>query len=241
VVNVGKNAMLDALDAATGKFLFSVDSGVQNLITAVDPQTGAKTIDPARMPNSENSVDICPIPFGARSWPQTSYSPNTRYLYVPITESCFRMSETGKGGWLLTTGVEFGAAPQPDLDDGMMGRLQAIDVANRKLAWNTDQVTPPSTGILTTAGGLVFSGDLDPSLKAFDDATGELLWQAPLDDIPSSSLITYRVGGTQYVAVVVGMTNNHVRDITRHYRQWSGTTGAPGDQGGAAIWVFALP
>jgi len=240
VMNVGKNVMLDALDAETGRFLFSVDSGVQNVITAVDPVTGAKTIDPAKMPNPESSVDVCPIPFGARSWPQTSYSPRTQYLYVPITESCFSMSPTGRGGWLLTTGVEFGPAPLPDLEDGMMGRLQAIDVANRKLAWNTDQVTPLSTGVLSTAGGLVFSGDIDPSLKAFDDATGELLWQTPLDDAPSSSLITYKVGETQYLAVVVGMTNNHVRDITRFYRQWSGTKGAPGDQGGASIWVFAL-
>lgn len=241
VMNVGKNVMLDALDAATGEFLFSVDSGLQNVITAVDPRTGAKTIDPAKMPNTETSVDICPVPFGARSWPQTSYSPDTNYVYVPITESCFQMSKTGQGGWLLTTGVDFGAAPQPDLDDGMMGRVQAIDVANQKLAWNTDQVTPPSTGILSTAGGLIFSGSVDKTLNALDDATGELLWQAPLDDIPSSSLITYKVGDTQYVAVVVGMTNNHVRDITRHYREWSSTTGAPGDQGGASIWTFALP
>jgi alcohol dehydrogenase (cytochrome c) len=240
VMNVGKNAMLDALDAATGRFLFSIDTGLQNVIVGVDPITGAKTIDPAKMPSPETATDICPIPFGARSWPQTSYSPGTKFVYVPITESCFKMTETGQGGFLLTTGVNFRAAPQPDLDDGMMGRLQAIDVANRKLAWNTDQVSPPSTGLLSTAGGLVFSGDVDPSLKVFDDATGKLLWQTALDDIPSSSLISYQVGETQFVAVVVGMTNNHTRDITRHYRQWSSTTGAPGEQGGAAIWVFAL-
>lgn len=240
VMNVGKNAMLDALDAATGEFLFSVDSGLQNVITAVDPHTGFKTIDPAKMPNPETATDICPIPFGARSWPQTSYSPDTGYVYVPITESCFRMSETGKGGWLLTTGVNFGPTPNPDLEDGMMGRVQAIDVANRKLAWNTDQRTPPSTGILSTAGGLVFVGDIEPSLKAFHDRSGELLWEVPLDDAPSSSLITYQVGTTQYIAVVVGMTNNHVRDITRYFRRWSSSSGVPGDAGGASVWVFAL-
>jgi alcohol dehydrogenase (cytochrome c) len=240
VMNVGKNAMLDALDAATGEFLFSVDSGLQNVITAVDAETGVKTIDPAKMPSPEAATDICPIPFGARSWPQTSYSPDTQYVYVPITESCFRMSETGKGGWLLTTGVDFGPTPNPDLDDDMMGRIQAIDVANRKLAWNTDQRTPPSTGILSTAGGLVFVGDIEPSLKAFHDKSGELLWEVALDDAPSSSIITYQVGATQYLAIVVGMTNNHVRDITRYYRQWSGTEGAPGDSGGASVWVFAL-
>ncbi|HJN50657.1 MAG: PQQ-binding-like beta-propeller repeat protein [Pseudomonadales bacterium] len=241
VMNVGKNAMLDALDAATGQFLFSLDAGVQNVITAVDPITGAKTIDPTKMPNPENSSVICPVPFGARAWPQTSYSPDTNYVYVPITESCFGITETDKGGRLLTTGVSFTGAPQPDLDDGMMGRVQAIDVANRRLAWNTDQVTPPSTGMLATAGGLVFSGDIDPSLKAFDDATGKLLWQAALDDLPTSSLISYKVGEKQYVAVVLGMTNNFIRDITRHYRRWSNTKGKSGDRGGASIWVFALP
>lgn len=240
VINVGKNAMLDALDAATGEFLFSVDSGVQNVITSVDPTTGVKTIDLSKMPSPVSSSVICPMPFGARAWPQTSFSPDTNYVYVPITESCFGMSETGKGFWLLTTGVEFSNAPHPDLDDNMMGRLQAIDVATRKLAWNTDQLTPLSTGILATAGGLVFSGDVDPSLKAFDDATGKLLWETPLDDSPSSSLITYQIGNKQYIAVVVGMLNNHIRDITRHYRQWSKTEGVPGGKAGASIWVFAL-
>ena len=241
VMNVGKNAMLDVLEAATGKFLFSVDTGVQNVITAVDPVTGRKTIDPTKMPNPDTPCIICPIPFGARSWPQTSYSPKTNYMYVPITESCFEMGVTNPNGkGLFTTGVGFGAAPQPDLDDGMMGRVQAIDLVNRKLAWNTDQVSPPSTGLLATAGGLVFSGDIDPSLKAFDDETGELLWQAPLDDLPSSSIVSYSVNDKQYVAVVVGMTNNWVRDITKPYRRFTSTKGAPGDLGGAAIWVFAL-
>ncbi len=241
VMNVGKNVMLDALNAATGEYLFSVDSGLQNVIIGINPITGAKTINPGKMPSPETSTDICPIPFGARSWPQTAFSPETNYVYVPITESCFKMTETGKGGWLLTTGVKFDRTEQPALEDGMMGRLQAIDVAKRRLAWNTDLTTPPSTGVLATAGGLVFAGDIDPSLKAFDAVTGELLWQTPLDDTPSSSLITYEVDDKQYIAVIVGMTNNHVRDITRFYRMWSGTEGEPGDQAGASIWVFALP
>ncbi len=240
VMNVGKNAMLDALDAATGEFLFSVDTGVQNVITAVDPVTGAKTIDPATMPSPTTKHLISPIPFGARSWPQTSYSPKTNFVYVPITESSYMQTETNKGGGLLSTGVVFDRVWHPDLDDGMMGRVQAINAATGTLAWNTDQVTPPSTGMLSTAGGLVFSGDIDPSMKAFDDETGELLWEAPLDDAPGSSLVSYAVDDKQYIAVVVGMTHNWVRDITNYYRRFTKTEGVPGDQGGASIWVFAL-
>ena len=124
----------------------------------------------------------------------------------------------------------------------MIGRVQAIDVEHQTLAWMHEQVSAISTGMLATGGGVVFSGDTDPSLKAFNDTTGELLWEYGLDDLPSSSVITYKAGGTQYVAVVLGMGNFHIQAL-------AGTLsigGATPDQasatpeGGAAIWVFAL-
>ena len=240
VMNVGKMVMLDALDAATGEYLFTVDTGVQNIVESVDPVSGKKTYDPEKIPNAEKGSVICPTPFGARSWPQTSFSPDTNFVYIPITESCMSITTTDSNGWLLTSGIDFGPSEDAHLDDGRMGRMQAIDVANRTLAWNTDVKTPISTGVLSTAGGLVFARDIEPSMKAYDAATGKIVWDFPLDDAPSSSVITYQVGETQYIAIVVGMTNNHVRDITGHYRRWSNTQGVPGDAGGAAVWVFEV-
>lgn len=242
VVNLGKMAILEALDAATGEYLFSVDTGVQNVITRIDPKTGAKTIDPGKWPDPERPCVVCPSAFGARSWPQTSYSPLTNLVYVPLTEWCM---ELGPGGSrLLTSGVGITSAPHPDDHDGMLGRLQAVDVVNRKLAWAHNLATPISTAALATAGGVVFAGDMEPSLKAFDDRTGELLWKAMLDDMPSSNLVTYSVEGRQYVAVVVGMTNFHINTLLEAYRRSMANAGTPlGDlpKGGAAIWVFALP
>ena len=246
VTTVGKMAMLEALDAATGEYLFTIDAGVQNVVAEVDPKTGAKTYDPTRIPNAETPCIICPGAYGARSWPQASFSPRTRMAYVPIAEWCMGMGTTSNKRQLLSTGVELSLAPHPDANDGMMGRVQAFDLVNRKLGWTFDQVTPPTTGLLATGGGLVFSGDLDPSLKALDDTTGKLLWQSPLDDAPASSLITYSVNDKQYVVVVVGMTNNWVRDITNSHNQFVSTKGfsspksTPGKRGGAAIWAFAL-
>ena len=241
VMNVGKMAILEALDARTGYYMFSVDAGIQNVITAIDPETGEKTIDPERWPDPERPTDICPSAFGARSWPPTSYSPSTKMVYVPLTESCMRLGK--EGARLLTSGVGIGPATHPDAADGMIGRVQAIDVANRKLGWVHEQESAISTGLLATGGGLVFSGDLDPSLKAFDDRTGELLWQTVLDDLPSSSLITYRAGGTQYVAVVVGMDNLHLRALMGSLSIGGQPTNAPTEppeRGGAAIWAFSL-
>jgi alcohol dehydrogenase (cytochrome c) len=241
VMNVGKMAILDALDAATGEYLFSVDSGTQNVITRIDPGTGAKTIDPEKLPDVARPAVICPGVSGARSWPPTSYNRQIALLYQPLTEWCNRFGP--EGNKLLTSGVGLSSAEHPDSSNGMMGRLQAIDVAGRKLAWVHRQPAPLSTSLLATAGGVVFSGDLDPAIKAFDDTTGALLWQARLDDLPSSSLVTYSIGATQYVAVVVGLRNNHVSDLSRTYnafRKRRGATDSDPANGGAAIWVFAL-
>jgi len=242
VMNVGKMAILEALDAATGEYLFSVDTGTQNVITHIDPVTGAKTIDPAKMPSLDRPCTICPNAAGARSWPPTSYSPLAKLVYVPITEWCMTMGE--KGMRLLTSGVGISSADHPDAADGMIARLQAIDVEKRELAWTHDQAAPLSTGLLSTGGGLLFSGDVEPSLKAFDDSTGELLWQAALDSPPSSGLMTYKVGETQYVAVVVGMGNIHVNSLVGAYRGAAANiealSSAPPTKGGASVWVFAL-
>ena len=127
---------------------------------------------------------------------------------------------TSKTGSLLSApGSVLSAADHPDaVKDGKMGRLQAFDVSGKKLGWTHDLDAPLSTSALATAGGVVFTGDLDPSLKAFDDRDGKLLWSAPLPNAPSSSVITYTVGQTQYVAVVVGMRNNHINDLLRRYQ-----------------------
>jgi alcohol dehydrogenase (cytochrome c) len=268
VMNVGKMGILEALDATTGEYLFSVDAGIQNVITAIDPKTGAKTIDPGKLPDPKRPTDVCPSAIGARSWPPTSYSPKTQLAYLPLTESCMRLGP--QGFRLLTSGVGISGATHPATADGKNGRLQAIDLANRKLGWTTDLVNAPTTGLLATAGGVVFVGDLDPSLKAVDDTTGELLWSTKLDNAPSSGLVTYRVKDKQYLAVVVGMHNFHVDGVARSLdRLLAGDVasgggaaagGAPpaaaaaaaggaaargaamtdGTKGGAAIWVFGL-
>lgn len=242
VMTLGKMAILDALDAKTGAYLFSIDPGTQNVISAIDPKTGAKTIDPARMPDITRPTLICPGPSGARSWPATSLNPASGQLFAPLTQWCVTFGAP-TGYQLLSSGVGMSNADHPDAArSGMMGRLQAMDVKGRKLGWKHDLAAPISTSALATAGGVVFAGDLDPALKAFDDRDGKLLWTAPLDNFPSSSVITYAVGRTQYVAVVVGMRNNHIGDLSRRYQMFRRARGlsAPAPKGEPAVVVFAL-
>jgi alcohol dehydrogenase (cytochrome c) len=242
VMTIGKMGILDALDAKTGAYLFSIDAGTQNVIAGIDPVTGAKTIDPARIPDPARSILICPGVSGARSWPATSLNPTSGQVFVPITEWCLTFGAQG-ARLLSSPGAKFTNANHPDADrDGMMGRLQAMDLRAQKRGWNHDLPAPISTSVLATAGGVVFAGDLDPALKAFDDRDGKLLWTAPLDNFPSSSVITYAVGKVQYVAVVTGLRNNHINDLSRRYQAFRRNRGekAPSPNGAPAVLVFAL-
>ncbi|MEQ8692243.1 MAG: hypothetical protein RIC89_15580 [Pseudomonadales bacterium] len=88
------------------------------------------------------------------------------------------------------------------------------------------------------------AGDLEPSLLAFASATGEVVWQYALDDDPSSSIVSYAVDGKQYLALVIGQSNNHHRDWKNFYNgvmainDWPRS---PAQQGsGPAVQVFAL-
>ena len=84
------------------------------------------------------------------------------------------------------------------------GRLEAINLDTRKVVWTNRERAPVTTGALSTAGGIVFNGSIDRTLKAYDDSTGTQLWQIRMNDVPNSAPISYSVNGKQYVAVVVG-------------------------------------
>jgi alcohol dehydrogenase (cytochrome c) len=236
VVTSGKMAVYDALDAATGKYAFSMDLGLQNVITAIDPQTGAKKINPKVMPGNGETVTVCPHAGGAKSWLPASWNPETKILYVPLVESCMDLipvAPGGRGG--LSSGVRFSIRP-PLETDGKYGRLETINLATRKVVWTDRQRAPTTSGALATEGGVVFNGSIDRVVKAYDAANGKILWEARLNDVPSSAPMTYSVNGRQYVAVVVG--NGGAQAAT-----WPVLV--PEIQnppnGGAAIWVFELP
>ena len=200
----GKEAIYDALDLDGGQYAFSIDLGLQNFITGIDPRTGAKTIDPKLVPSREKAIIVCPHAGGAKSWIPASINPQSKVLFVPLVESCMDLTPVAQDQrGSLSTGVRWTIRPRLD-SDGKYGRIQAIDLATRKTLWTERQRAPQSSGVLATAGGLVFAGALDRSFAAYDDATGTVLWRTRLTDVPSAAPITYAVNGRQYVAMVVG-------------------------------------
>jgi len=233
----GKEALYDVLSLdERGKYLFSIDMGLQNLITGIDPKTGAKHIDPALIPSREKAITVCPHAGAAKSWIPGSINPTTKVLYVPLVESCMNLTPVPldqRGA--LSTGVSFSIRPRLD-SDGKMGRIAAVNLETKKPVWTERQRAPQTTGVLDTAGGVLFAGALDRWFTAYDDATGKALWRVQLTDVPSSAPITYAVNGKQYVAMVVGFGSP--QSIT--FAMLTPEIDLPVTRS-SAIFVFALP
>jgi PQQ-dependent dehydrogenase (methanol/ethanol family) len=237
LVTGGKLAIFDALDRTNGKYEFSTQSGLQNLVVRIDPRTGAKTVNPAlETPRFGQSYYICPSTLGERNWIATSFDPTTDILYVPLLDACMDFHLVPRdAAQVAAGGDDISRSPiPPHGSDGQFGRIEAINLRTRKTVWTLRQRAPLESSMLATAGGVIFSGSHDRRFHAYASATGKLLWQTTLNSAPSASPITYDAGGEQYVAVVAGggsPLDAVASALTPEIADPSGST---------TLWVFRL-
>jgi alcohol dehydrogenase (cytochrome c) len=114
-----------------------------------------------------------------------------------------------------------------------VGRLVAVSGATGEVLWTYDQRAALGS-VLTTAGGLVFVGDLHRYFRALDGRTGRLLWEVPLSAPVTGYPISYAVDGKQYIAVAVGGGNPGTRHLAELYPELKSPNGSN------ILMVFAL-
>ncbi len=166
-----------------GKYIFSHDLGIQNVISSIDPKTGEKTINPAVVIGDQKPHMICPHPGGGRNWIAGSYDATRKIVFVALNESCMDLIPAAPGQrGNLTSGVNWFIRLRPD-SDGKVGRVEAFNLETKKVLWMDRQRAPQTTCLLDTAGGVAFAGSFDRNLQAYDDATGKTLWQMRLNDV----------------------------------------------------------
>ena len=117
---------------------------------------------------------------------------------------------------------------------GMLGRLASWDLKTMTERWAHQQRAMFMTGVLTTGGGLAFVGDVDRYFKAFDMATGKVLWQTRLGSGLHGYPVTYTAHGKQYVAVQSGMGVFKLMTARQSPEIYQ-------PAGGNALYVFELP
>ena len=242
VFSMGKLGILWELDRVTGSYVNAIDLGYQNILD-VAPETGEVTYRDGMVVGVFEELYFCPSTGGVKSLRAMSYHPTTGAMYIPLNLHCetaeFLPVEQREGGG-GTGGVrERQNHFHPDSPD-QLGEFQALDIRTGETLWQNRRRAPYNTAALTTAGGLVFVGDLDRYIFAYDTDTGETRWQSRLTTMANGYPITYAVDGTQYVAFVAG---NPLGGAS-----WAATV--PNDllpelhnprNAGNAIFVFALP
>jgi alcohol dehydrogenase (cytochrome c) len=205
LVSASRNGWFYAIDRTNGKLIYA--EKFAHATSVKEFKDGKPVTDDAMRPDIDKEVFTCPSFLGGKNWWPISVSPDTHYAYVPTLHSC--MTIKGAAGLTYKAGLPylgetFKVLHDPDNKDHW-GSVQAIDLNTGKQAWTFKSELPWNSGMLSTAGGLVFSGSADGYLYAFDAKSGKVLWKSPQATsgflgVPS----TWRLNGKQYIGIWAG-------------------------------------
>ena len=229
----GKSGIVYTLDRETGEFLWARPTIFQNVVSKIDGATGAVTVDPERVyTHKDQNILVCPGMNGGKNWPAGAYSPRTNAMYMPMQNLC--MSATTNTDERDPSKV-YGLDAEQQLAPGAtgMGAVYAISVETGKTLWRHEQRAGVMS-MVATGGGLVFGGDVAGDVKAYDETTGEVLWQANVGSPISGYPVAYAVDGKQYLAVSTGLTG-----VTRNATRFTPEIVPAGSD--TKVVVFALP
>jgi alcohol dehydrogenase (cytochrome c) len=243
LVNFGRNGYLYFLERTNGaiKFVDGKPYVRQNVFKGLDPKTGRPDVDESRKPDIGKIADFCPSWHGAKNWQPGAFNPKTRMVYVPTQENLCavmagRATKTPSGETRVSTTSRMYIAPGAD----HLSEVQAWDVDTGKKVWSHNFPKSPNWGpILTTGGGLVFSGGThDRMFRAFDASTGQVLWEYPTNSGIYAPPSSFMVDGKQYIAVLSGWGQD-ARSMQARINAASPGNFPEVPEGGV-VWVFTV-
>jgi alcohol dehydrogenase (cytochrome c)/quinohemoprotein ethanol dehydrogenase len=214
IMQAPKNGIFYVLDRETGEFISGKSYIDVNWMTGFDEKGRPQIVPEARYSKTGKPWVANPSPFGGHNWQPMSFNPDTGLVYFPTRTMAFPY--IAEEGFMPTEnkvnlGADLYAAAMPQdpetkaaIKAATKGRLVAWDPVQQREVWGIDQPVPWNGGTLSTAGGLVFQGDGKGHFKAFDAVSGDEVWSWFAQTGIIAPPITYRVGGTQYVAVMAG-------------------------------------
>ncbi|WP_304638846.1 PQQ-dependent methanol/ethanol family dehydrogenase [Pseudomonas sp.] len=236
-----RNGFFYVLDRTNGKFIRGFPF-VDTITWAKGlDKNGRPIFDPANRPGAPTesgeagkTVFSAPAFLGGKNWQPMAYSQDTGLFYVPS-------NEWGMDIWNESTAYKKGAAylgagfTIKPLHEDYIGVLRAIDPVKGKEVWRVKNPAPLWGGVLTTKGNLVFTGNPEGFLMAFNAKNGEKLWEFNTGSGVIGSPVTWEMDGEQYVSVLSGwggavpLWGGQVAERVKDFNQ------------GGTLWTFKLP
>ena len=252
LVHFDKNGFAYTIDRATGEVLVAEPFAIQNWARGIDLKSGRPVLDSSKTTGASrgNVKYICPSLEGGKSPASpAAFSPRTGLFYLPTVNLCMDYQAEQRA---RIRGTPFIGANTPYMagPGGSMGAFVAWDAAAGKKVWEIKEKFPVWSGVVVTAGDVVFYGTLDGWLKAANAKTGAVLWTFKLGSGIVGAPISYTgPDGRQYIAVYAGIGGDwsllagdvrsddpaDLRDPADYIKQLARYT----SQGGI-VYVFAL-
>ena len=206
VMFANRNGFYYTLDRVTGELLVA-EPFVHTTWAKEIGVDGRPVLLPGHIPDEEGEITCPDLRGGTNFWPP-SFDPATGMFFVNAREGCmtyYAWEQEFIPGQRFTGGAGEYIRDDPDMPH--YGALRALDPASGERLWEFRYPTPSGAGLLTTASGVIFSGDDEGNLLALDSRSGELLWSYQMGSpMWGTSPITYMVDGRQYVLVPAGTT-----------------------------------
>jgi quinohemoprotein ethanol dehydrogenase len=211
-----KNGFFYVLDRETGEFLSAEAYVDVSWASHVDPKTG-RPVEREEAHWDSKPAFVTPAPPGGHNWQPMTYSPRTGLVYIPTSSLLHRYVPNPRfvfrpGAW--NTGEDF-AALMAEFENYEKvpfcnpSHITAWDPVEQRQAWRVNKSRPMPGGLLSTASDLLFQGQVDGRLVAYDARDGTPLWEGATGTGVMAPPITYAIDGEQYVAVLAGLGGSH--------------------------------
>lgn len=211
VAAAGKDGVLHVLDRLKGTPVFQT------------PVTTRLNVD---APITAAGTRFCPGASGGVAWNGPAYHPGTGALYVNAIDWCTTAMLGAPPAWVKGepyTGLKNGSATFDPVEKAA-GWTNAVDGASGKMLWRYRSPTPMLAAVTPTAGGVLFTADLNGDFLALDAASGKVLYRFNTGGAMAAGIITYEIRGRQYVAAASGNASRTTWFMS----------------GAASVFVFAL-
>jgi alcohol dehydrogenase (cytochrome c) len=186
VATAGKDGMLRIIDRDTHERL-----GSAALTTRLNTEG----------PIPKQGLRVCPGFLGGVQWNGPALNPATNLLYVPAVDWCMTLVPDDSVEFILGKNYMGGKITS---DSTSQGWLTAVDASDGSIRWRYRSPRPMVGAVVTTAGGLVFAGEMTGDLLAFDADSGRELYRMYTGSGIFGGMVTYAVAGTQYLATTTG-------------------------------------